>query len=44
MNCDEYEEWLVDNDPDDPTVQVLQLIKDTGFACPNENCSAIYDL
>ncbi|CAF3343835.1 unnamed protein product [Rotaria socialis] len=44
MQCDEYDEWLTDNDPDDPSVQALNLIRETGFQCPNSACQNIFDL
>jgi len=43
MECDEYEEWLVNNNPDDPEVQALKCISATAIVCPNEDCRAIYD-
>ncbi|CAF0734969.1 unnamed protein product [Adineta steineri] len=42
MTCEKYEEWLINNDPDDPTVQAYKYLSESGIKCPNENCSAIY--
>ncbi|CAF0811038.1 unnamed protein product [Rotaria sp. Silwood1] len=43
MSCDAYAEWLIDNDPDDPNVQILKYLSKTGIACPNPNCQSIYE-
>ncbi|CAF1364214.1 unnamed protein product [Adineta ricciae] len=40
MNCDEYTEWLIENDPDDETVRALKIISDTAIVCPK--CEHIY--
>jgi hypothetical protein len=43
MQCNEYKEWLIDNDPDDPDVQALNYLSANGIVCPNEKCKAIYE-
>ena len=40
MNCDEYTEWLIENDPDDETVRALNFIRRTAIVCPK--CEHIY--
>ncbi|CAF0776980.1 unnamed protein product [Rotaria sordida] len=42
MSCSEYEEWLADNDPEDPNVQTLKYLSRTAIVCPNSNCQCIY--
>jgi len=43
MTCEEYAEWLNDNDPDDPEVQLRKYLNTAGMVCPNERCQAIYE-
>jgi hypothetical protein len=42
MECGEYEEWLIENDPEDPDVQALKYLSATAIVCPKEDCQAIY--
>jgi hypothetical protein len=43
MTCEEYGEWLKDNDTDDPEVQLLKYLSTAGMVCPNEKCGVIYE-
>ncbi|CAF4044021.1 unnamed protein product [Rotaria sp. Silwood2] len=43
LSCDQYAEWLIDNDPDDPNVQIFKYLSETGIACPNPACQLIFD-
>jgi len=43
MNCDEYAEWLRENDPDDPEVQLLKYLNTAGMVCPREGCHAVFE-
>jgi hypothetical protein len=43
MTCEEYAEWLKDNDPDDPEVQLIKYLNTTVIICPNERCQTIYE-
>ncbi|CAF1129583.1 unnamed protein product [Adineta ricciae] len=41
--CEQYTDWLKDNDPDDPEVQLMQYLNTAGMICPNEQCKAVYE-
>ncbi|CAF1251018.1 unnamed protein product [Rotaria sordida] len=43
MSCEQYAEWLIDNDPDDPEVQLTKYLNTAGMVCPNDRCKAIYE-
>ena len=43
MGCDEYAEWLVENDPNDPQVQLIKYLNTAGMICPNEKCHAVFE-
>jgi hypothetical protein len=44
MTCDEYMEWLIDNDPTNDEVQVLKFLRTDGIVCPNKDCQEVYQL
>ncbi|CAF3657312.1 unnamed protein product [Rotaria sordida] len=39
MSCEQYAEWLTDNDPDDPEVQLTKYLNTAGMVCPRADCS-----
>jgi hypothetical protein len=42
MECDEYQEWLIENDPDDIYVQLFKCLNiNGGIECPN--CGNVYE-
>jgi len=43
MDCNGYAEWLIENDPDDPHVQLMKYLSTTGIACPNKDCPMIFE-
>jgi hypothetical protein len=43
MNCNDYTDWLIDNDSDSEEVLALKLLSKTGIMCPNKTCQEIYD-
>ena len=43
MNCDQYAEWLVENDPDNPDVQAFEAVRGNMIVCPNRQCGEVYD-
>ena len=43
MNCEDYAEWLAENDPDDPEVQLMKYLRTAGMQCPNPACNCIYE-
>jgi hypothetical protein len=43
LTCEKYAEWLKDNDPDDPEVQLTKYLNTAGMVCPNERCQAIFE-
>jgi hypothetical protein len=43
LTCDQYADWLRDNDPDDADVQLLKYLNTAGMVCPNETCRAVYE-
>ncbi|CAF4267887.1 unnamed protein product, partial [Adineta steineri] len=43
LTCEQYADWLRENDPDDPEVQLTKYLNTAGMICPNEQCKAIYE-
>ncbi|CAF3626101.1 unnamed protein product [Rotaria sp. Silwood1] len=43
QTCEQYADWLTDNDPDDPEVQLTKYLNTAGMVCPNDQCKAIYE-
>jgi hypothetical protein len=44
MECDEYLEWLIINDPEDIDVQLFACLNiNGGIKCPKPSCPAVYD-
>jgi hypothetical protein len=43
VSCELYADWLRDNDPDDPEVQLTKYLNTAGMVCPNQQCKAIYE-
>jgi hypothetical protein len=42
-DCEQYADWLKDNDPDDPEVQLTKYLNTAGMMCPNEKCKGVYE-
>ncbi|UJR36518.1 hypothetical protein I4U23_029239 [Adineta vaga] len=40
-DCDEYNEWLIDHDPEDEGVRTILYLRDTAIVCPNKECGTI---
>jgi hypothetical protein len=43
MDCEEYSEWLENNDPDDPKTQLIRCLNTSCTMCPNKQCGAVYE-
>ncbi|CAF4862260.1 unnamed protein product [Rotaria sp. Silwood2] len=43
ITCEAYAEWLTENDPDDPEVQLTKYLNTAGMICPNDKCQAIFE-
>ncbi|UJR09583.1 hypothetical protein I4U23_013818 [Adineta vaga] len=43
ISCEAYGEWLRENDPDDPEVQLMKYLDTAGMMCPNGQCKQIYE-
>ena len=43
MDCNEYAEWLIDNDPDDEHTKFIKYLNASGIACPNKDCQMIFE-
>jgi len=43
IECNAYEDWLADNDPDDPDVQLSNYLRTAGMICPNDQCQQIFE-
>lgn len=43
ISCDDYADWLADNDPDDPQVQLNRYLETAGIACPNPECQEVFE-
>ena len=41
--CDQYAEWLYENDPNDPQVQLMNYLNTAGMVCPNEACGQVFE-
>lgn len=42
MTCERYAEWLINEDPDNPEVQTMKMLRETGLSCPNPKCGQIF--
>ena len=43
MDCKEYAQWLEENDPNDPEVQLVKYLNTVStIICPNQSCKAVY--
>ena len=43
MACEAYSEWLRENDPDDPEVQLMNYLRTAAMVCPNLDCLTIFE-